>query len=1222
MDRDAKSVLRQENYVYDAFISYSHAKDRDVAAAVQYGMHRLAKRWHQMRALRVFRDDTSLSANPQLWNTIENALEQSRYFVLMASPDAAKSPWVQKEIAFWQRTRSPDKFLIVLTAGSIEWRGGGFDWSRTTALPPQLDNWFVEEPMWVVLDDELRDTELSLRNVRFRTAVCRLAAPVHGRPMDELDNADIREHRLVTHIKRAAVAALSVLLVLALVASVVAWQQWNTALHQLEESTARRLLAEASATMAVGDTDINSAVRKLLAVDHIRPNLTADLLANTRTDLQGVARLFPDQVHTMAYHQLSDTLVVGYGGVVRLWDSVRWTPKGGPLLDRAGIDAVISVAVSRDGNTVAAAMSDGSLHLWDANTRTLISRLPVEGGIKSLAFGADPRRVFTGGRDGALREWNIDTGEALRSRRGSGGVVNSIAASSDGNWIVTAEGTEVRVTDLRSMQSEISQLRQPNFPIDSVAISEDGSLIASSGADEKVRFWQTSASTLKLEPAGYADGHHGPVFSVGFRSGSDGSLQVISSGWDGTVRVWNPATRMWSGRVMSGHRGPVHTALATADGRILSGGDDGTVRVWDEVVNRAGASIESPYRKMASVAFSPDKIHVATGAWDGHIRVYRLQDRKPVDPNVAFVEGHDEEVAALAFNGDGTRIISGGVDGTIRLWDGPTGSALGTLWRAEGGRRIGGIAFSKDGKLAVAGTNDGAVHILRLEENLHSEMSSRHSSVVSGVAFSPDGKRVATSSEDGTARIWDPLTGDPLGDPIATGHGSVRAVAFSADGRLGTAGDDGTIKLWRGAGEPPLVLAGHLGAVYGLAFADSGNLAVSGGWDGSIRVWDTGAGIQVGANIGLNPDRGRVNSVSISPDGDVVAGAQEGKAQLWQVGGFRQAIGDIGTGNTIFDMAFSPDGNLLVSGTEHGVVRVWRSSDVNPKATSMLGRHRGIVFGVTYHPTADVVATSGEDGTLRLWSTTTSEQISQAQVPIPSGKSLPTKLSGVAFNGDGSKVAVGALDGKIRIWDVAHLNQEPLTIDADSGAVFAIRFFPDGRVASGGKEGIVRIWGADGTRLAELPKGEEATSLDVSQNGMIVVGRVGGSLTLSDSTGQDLQTWAAHPPYVTSVRFTADGSYIVSAGNDGTARLWKTDNPRQQVGRALLGFGPKHIQGMALDNAGHRIAAAFDDGTIRLWHSPDSGREFLCSILVDTDMTAERWDQVISSNMTRRPLCP
>jgi len=81
---------------YDAFISYSHAKDKPIAAALQSVIQKLGKPWYQRRALRVFRDDTSLSATPQLWPSIEQALSQSRYLLLLASPEAASSHWVGK----------------------------------------------------------------------------------------------------------------------------------------------------------------------------------------------------------------------------------------------------------------------------------------------------------------------------------------------------------------------------------------------------------------------------------------------------------------------------------------------------------------------------------------------------------------------------------------------------------------------------------------------------------------------------------------------------------------------------------------------------------------------------------------------------------------------------------------------------------------------------------------------------------------------------------------------------------------------------------------------------------------------------------------------------------------------------------------------------------------------------------------------------------------------
>src|SRR5438093_12981760 len=87
--------------LYDAFISYSHAKDKPIAAALQSVVQRLGKPWYRRRALRMFRDDTSLSATPSLWPAIEQALGQSRFLILLASSNAAASRWVNKEIAYW-----------------------------------------------------------------------------------------------------------------------------------------------------------------------------------------------------------------------------------------------------------------------------------------------------------------------------------------------------------------------------------------------------------------------------------------------------------------------------------------------------------------------------------------------------------------------------------------------------------------------------------------------------------------------------------------------------------------------------------------------------------------------------------------------------------------------------------------------------------------------------------------------------------------------------------------------------------------------------------------------------------------------------------------------------------------------------------------------------------------------------------------------------------------
>ena len=126
--------------LYDAFISYSHAKDKPIAAALQRAVQTLGKPWYQRRALRVFRDDTSLSATPQLWPTIEQALGESRYLILLASPEAAASQWVNKEVAYWLEHKSADTLLIAVTDGTLVWDNAINDFApdEHTPLPPAL----------------------------------------------------------------------------------------------------------------------------------------------------------------------------------------------------------------------------------------------------------------------------------------------------------------------------------------------------------------------------------------------------------------------------------------------------------------------------------------------------------------------------------------------------------------------------------------------------------------------------------------------------------------------------------------------------------------------------------------------------------------------------------------------------------------------------------------------------------------------------------------------------------------------------------------------------------------------------------------------------------------------------------------------------------------------------------------------------------------------------
>ena len=228
---------------YDAFISYSHAADGNLAPAVQSGLQRLAKPWFRPRALRIFRDETGLSTNPHLWSAIVTALDESEWFVLLASPESAASEWVDREIGHWLETKSAERILPAVTSGDWEWDATA---GRLVgdAVPARLTDAITQEPRHLDLRWAHDETDLDLRNSGFRSAVADLAAPMHGVAKDELEGEDIRQHRRARRLARTGVITVVVLLVVAVVFGAFAVSQRN----QAQDEQAR---ANANATEAL-----------------------------------------------------------------------------------------------------------------------------------------------------------------------------------------------------------------------------------------------------------------------------------------------------------------------------------------------------------------------------------------------------------------------------------------------------------------------------------------------------------------------------------------------------------------------------------------------------------------------------------------------------------------------------------------------------------------------------------------------------------------------------------------------------------------------------------------------------------------------------------------------------------------------------------------------------------------------------------------------------------
>jgi len=868
---------------YDAFLSYSHSTDARLAPAVRRCLQRMGKPWYRLRALRVFQDQTNLAANPDLWATIESALQRSGYFVLMASPQAAASPWVGREVGYWQTQRERETFLIAVTEGTIAWdeAANDFDWQYTTALPEQLRGWFTAEPLWVDLTWARDETQRSLRHSRFRDTVATLAATVHGMPKEDLEGEEIRQHRrtlrTVTSATALVVAALTTL-------SLVAFQQADDATAALRQAVSREL---ATQSQTLGDAQPGVSQLLSVAAWHLNPNTQARTAMVSALQRPGLAAL-PNQDEPIFSHDGRTLFTTDPNDRLMAWDMATHTLRAGPLTnprDASGLAPDDQQVRIRDR----ASPDSQSVQLVDRMTGTPIGT-PLPGHEPELS--PNGRVTVTHGNDHTVHLWDSATHQELGPPLTRAADLASVRFTPDSHLLlVQGDDQTLRVWDIASHRLVGA------IPNDgsSFEIGPDDRTVAISSRDpnigDVVQLWDITNHRQIGAPL---TGHTESVDALAFSP--DGKTLATGSN-DHTIRLWDMRSRQQIGAPLTSDTDGLNPLTFSPDGRTLVSSGDGTVRLWDVSgqIRRAEPRI-ADIASIGSLAFSPDGRTVALGGVDD----LQLFDVASGDRLGAPLSTPRLDAQSLRFSPDGHTVTAvGGGFGDTQLWDVDvrTQRRLEPPWTTPEAQST---SLSPDGHTLAKASYDGTVTLwdVATHQQIGSPLTMDHTDPVQSAAFSPDGRTVATGYIDRTVQLWSVATHAPVG-PRLTGHTrTVRTLAFSPDGRtLATGSDDHTVRLWdttthRQIGLP-LTTPNPVGT---LAFTpDSAMLASSSNLDNSVRLWDVATQTSIGDPLTTtsvdSPEGNEVQSdphndvtaLAFSPDGHTLAGATYEDVRLWDV---------------------------------------------------------------------------------------------------------------------------------------------------------------------------------------------------------------------------------------------------------------------------------------------------------------------------------------------------